>query len=83
MTPRTPLSKDTIVEDQNHRKVLDGLHLVFVELPKFRPETLAEKKMQVLWLRFLTEIEELRRDDPAPKRCIAFGARPPPGKHWH
>ena len=39
-------------------KVLDGLHLVFVELPKFKAKNLAEKKMQVLWLRFLTEINE-------------------------
>ena len=37
-------------------RVLDGLHLVFVELPKFKAKNLAEKKMQVLWLRFLTEI---------------------------
>ena len=35
---------------------LEGLHLVFVELPKFKATSLAEKKMQVLWLRFLTEI---------------------------
>jgi uncharacterized membrane protein YqiK len=27
-----------------------------VELPKFQPKTIAEKKMAVLWLRFLTEI---------------------------
>ena len=37
-------------------KVLEGLHLVFVELPKFKAKNLAETKMQVLWLRFLTEI---------------------------
>jgi predicted transposase/invertase (TIGR01784 family) len=37
-------------------KVLEGLHLVFVELPKFKAKNLTEKKMQVLWLRFLTEI---------------------------
>ena len=37
-------------------RVLDGLHLVFVELPKFKAKNLTEKKMQVLWLRFLTEI---------------------------
>ena len=42
-------------------KVLDGLHLVFVELPKFKAKSLAEKKMQVLWLRFLTEIDENTR----------------------
>ncbi|MBR2838570.1 MAG: Rpn family recombination-promoting nuclease/putative transposase [Kiritimatiellae bacterium] len=39
-------------------KVLEGLHLVFVELPKFKSKNLTEKKMQVLWLRFLTEIGE-------------------------
>ena len=37
-------------------RVLEGLHLVFVELPKFRAKNLTEKKMQILWLRFLTEI---------------------------
>ena len=47
-----------LVHDKDPRKVLDGLHLVFVELPKFRPGNLDEKKMQVLWLRFLTEIDE-------------------------
>ena len=39
-------------------KVLDGLHLVFVELPKFKAKSFTEKKMQALWLRFLTEIDE-------------------------
>jgi MoaA/NifB/PqqE/SkfB family radical SAM enzyme len=29
-----------------------------VELPKFKAEKLSEKKLQVLWLRFLTEIDE-------------------------
>ena len=47
-----------LVHDKDPQKVLDGLHLVFVELPKFRPGNLDEKKMQVLWLRFLTEIDE-------------------------
>ena len=47
-----------LVHDRDCKKVLDGLHLIFVELPKFRPGNFAEKKMQVLWLRFLTEINE-------------------------
>ena len=47
-------------------KVLEGLHLVFVELPKFKVKNLTEKKMQVLWLRFLTEIDEhTKRADKA------------------
>ena len=47
-----------IVHDAHSDKVIDGLQLVFVELPKFRPHTITEKKMQVLWLRYLTEIDE-------------------------
>ncbi|MBP5319467.1 MAG: Rpn family recombination-promoting nuclease/putative transposase, partial [Kiritimatiellae bacterium] len=45
-------------------KVLEGLHLVFVELPKFQAKNLTEKKMQVLWLRFLTEIGETTKEAP-------------------
>ena len=45
-------------------KVLEGLHLVFVELPKFKAKNLTEKKMQVLWLRFLTEIGEATKTAP-------------------
>jgi hypothetical protein len=45
--------------------VIDGLHLIFVELPKFKPQSISEKKMQVLWLRFLTEIDENTREAPA------------------
>jgi chromosome segregation ATPase len=41
------------------------LHLVFVELPKFTPHTFTEKKMQVLWLRYLTEIDEKTKEVPA------------------
>ena len=47
-----------LVHDLDSKKVLDGLHIVFVELPKFKAKNLTEKKMQVLWLRFLTEIDE-------------------------
>lgn len=34
-------------------KTLKGVELIFIELPKFKPETILEKKMTVLWLRFL------------------------------
>ena len=37
---------------------IDYLRFVFVELPKFQPRNIMEKKMAVLWLRFLTEINE-------------------------
>ena len=47
-----------MVHVEHTDRVIDGLHLVFVELPKFTPHTFTEKKMQVLWLRYLTEINE-------------------------
>ena len=46
-----------MVHEKHTEKVIDGLHLVFVELPKFTPHTMNEKRMQVLWLRYLTEID--------------------------
>ena len=54
-----------LVHVEHTDKVINGLHLVFVELPKFTPHTYAEKKMQVLWLRYLTEINEETREVPA------------------
>ena len=51
------------IKDTN--KVIEGLQLVFVELPKFRPDNHAEKRMYNLWLRYLTEIDsETRRISP-------------------
>ena len=54
-----------LVHDRYTDEVIDGLHLVFIELPKFRPTSFSEKRMQVLWLRFLTEIDEKTREAPA------------------
>ena len=54
-----------LVHDKYTDKVIDGLHLIFIELPKFKPTTFSERKMQVLWLRFLTEINENTREVPA------------------
>ena len=51
-----------LVHEQHSNKVINGLHLVFVELPKFKPRTYSEKKMQVLWLRFLSEIDGNTRE---------------------
>jgi predicted transposase/invertase (TIGR01784 family) len=39
-------------------RVLEGLELVFVELPKFTPQTWNDRKLGVLWLRFLKELDE-------------------------
>lgn len=54
-----------MVHVEHTEKVIDGLHLVFVELPKFTPHSFTEKRMQVLWLRFLTEINQHTSDIPA------------------
>ena len=54
-----------LVHEEHTDKVIDGLHLIFVELPKFTPHTFTEKKMQVLWLRYLTEIDEKTKTVPA------------------
>ena len=54
-----------MVHVEHPEKVIDGLHLIFVELPKFNPRNYSEKKMQVLWLRYLTEINEQTREIPA------------------
>ena len=54
-----------LVHDRYTDKVIDGLHLIFLELPKFKPTTFSDRKMQVLWLRFLTEINEKTKEAPA------------------
>lgn len=53
-----------IVEVEETREVIEGLRFVFIELPKFTPKNYGDKKMQVLWLRYLTEIDERTRDVP-------------------
>jgi predicted transposase/invertase (TIGR01784 family) len=49
----------------NTDEVIEGLEFVLVELPKFEPEKWADRKMAVLWLRFLKEIKEQTREAPA------------------
>lgn len=53
-----------IVETGQPANVIDGLRFVFIELPKFTPHTFSEKRMHVLWLRYLTEIDERTREVP-------------------
>ena len=54
-----------IVHDKRTKKVIEGLCLTFIELPKFHPHTMKEKRMTVLWLRFLTEINDKTQEVPA------------------
>ena len=53
-----------IVHMEHSDKIIEGLRFVFLELPKFKPQTFSEKKMHVLWLRYLTEIGEKTRTVP-------------------
>ena len=54
-----------IVDVEHTDRHIEGLRFVFVELPKFKPQSISEKKMAVLWLRFLTEIAEDTIEAPA------------------
>jgi len=53
-----------IVNIKDTEKQIEGLEFLFVELPKFKPQNRAEKKLQELWLRFLTEINEMTKEVP-------------------
>ena len=53
-----------MVHEHDSDNVIKGLHIAFIELPKYTPQTPVEKEMQRLWLRFLTEINEDTRKAP-------------------
>jgi len=67
---RSPEMKDEyfhhykIVNIKDTEKQIKGLEFVFIELPKFKPQNRAEKKLHDLWLRFLTEINESTTEIP-------------------
>jgi predicted transposase/invertase (TIGR01784 family) len=58
--PDTYIHHYQIIHTQDSEKVMEGLEFVFIELPKFKAKKIAEKKLQVLWLRFLSEINDLQ-----------------------
>lgn len=49
---------------KNSNYTIDDFEMIFVELPKFKPSSVKDKKMMVLWLRFMTEINENTREVP-------------------
>jgi predicted transposase/invertase (TIGR01784 family) len=53
-----------LVHDKHSDKIIEGLHIAFVELPKFKPQNEEETKMRDLWLRFLTEINGATKTVP-------------------
>ena len=54
-----------IVYGKDTHQVIKGLHFIFIELPKFTPQSIANNRMMVLWLRFLTEINEDTKEIPS------------------
>ena len=53
-----------VMDIKNPDETIDEMHLIFIELPKFKPHSFHDKKMMVLWLRYLTEIDEKTRKAP-------------------
>jgi predicted transposase/invertase (TIGR01784 family) len=54
-----------LVNVANTEKRIEGLELVFVELPKFRPDSRAARRLRDLWLLYLTGIGRGDADVPA------------------
>jgi len=47
-----------IVNRANTDEIIPGLEFVLIELEKFSAETMMDRKLAVLWLRFLKEVDE-------------------------
>ena len=48
----------SIVNRENTDEIIEGLQFVLVELRKFKPEKMNDRKMAVLWLKFLRDVGE-------------------------
>ncbi len=59
-----------IVCTENDNKQLKGLEFIFVELPKFKPEKMVAKRLNVLWLRFLKEMKDKKRGIDIPQEFL-------------
>ncbi len=55
VSPRIRLVKKG---DADHSDLIEHLQLIFIELPKLPIQSSEEKKLRLLWLRFLREIDE-------------------------
>jgi len=68
-----------VVHLKDNNEKLEGLEFVFIELPKFKSKNITEKRLQILWLRFLTEINEQSEkiseellENPDIKQAVSF-----------
>lgn len=61
---------------RNHTdEIIEDFEMIFVELPKFKPSSWQDRRMAVLWLRFLTEIDEHTKESPAELASDALVAK--------
>lgn len=51
-----------LTHSKHFEYTIDDIEMIFVELPKFSPTTVLDKKIMALWLRFLTEVNEHTRE---------------------
>ena len=54
-----------MVNTEKPDRQIEDLQLVFIELPKFKSRTREEKKLQILWLRFMSELNADTQEVPA------------------
>ena len=54
-----------IVNVKKPQAEIKDLQLVFIELPKFKAKNFPEKKLQILWLRFMAELNEKSNQVPS------------------
>jgi predicted transposase/invertase (TIGR01784 family) len=53
-----------IINKENTEEIIHGLEFILVELLKFRPQTWSDRKLAMLWLRFLNEVNEDTKEIP-------------------
>lgn len=47
-----------VQKSESNPDIIEQLQLIFIELPKFKVKSSEEKKLRLLWLRFLREVNE-------------------------
>ena len=54
-----------LVNVKDTQRDIKDLQLIFIELPKFHSTSMSHRKLQILWLRFLSELNEKTKQVPA------------------
>ena len=61
-----------IVNLENPNEIIPGLEFILVELTKLQPQTWSDRKLAVLWLRFLNEVGEDMKNLPSEMEANKF-----------